>query len=92
MKTNKRIFAFCMAIAMLMILTGPVWAEEAGKININKASVEELTQLKRIGTKYAERIVEYREKEPFKSPEDIMKVPGIGPKVFELNKDRMVVK
>ena len=92
MLKRKRIVAFCMAIAMVMLLIGPIWAEEAGKININKASVEELTQLKRIGTKYAERIVEYREKEPFKSPEDIMKVPGIGPKVFELNKDVIVVK
>jgi len=50
-------------------------------------------QLKRIGPKYAERIIEYREKNgPFKTPEDIMKVKGIGPKTFELNKDMITVK
>ena len=70
----------------------PGWAEDSDKININTASVQELTQLKRIGQKYAERIVEYREKTPFKSPEDIMNVPGIGIKVYELNKDRIAVE
>jgi len=69
------------------------WAKESGKINVNKASVEELAQLDRVGTKYAQRIVEYREKNgPFKQPEDIMKVKGIGMKVWEVNKDRISVK
>lgn len=92
MRNLKRIFTVCIAIAMVMALAGPALAEEAGKININTASVEELTQLKRVGTSYAERIVKHREKEPFKSPEDIMKVQGIGAKTFEVNKDRIVVE
>jgi competence protein ComEA len=92
MRNLKRIFTVCIAIAMVMALAGPALAEEAGKININTASVEELTRLKRVGTSYAERIVKHREKEPFKSPEDIMKVQGIGAKTFEVNKDRIVVE
>jgi len=68
-------------------------AKEMKKININKAQVTELTQLKRIGPKIGKRIVEYRENYgPFVLPEDIMKVKGIGPKTFKLNKDRITVE
>lgn len=79
-------------IAMAMIFTGTCFAAEMEKININTASVEQLMQLERVGPIYAQRIVEYREKVgPFKKPEDIMKVPGIGQKTWEANKDRIVV-
>jgi competence protein ComEA len=60
------------------------------KVNINKATVDELCVLKRIGPSYAQRIVDYREQNgPFEKPEDIMKVRGIGLKTFEANKDMM---
>jgi competence protein ComEA len=76
-----------------MTLFGPVRAEEAEKVNINTATVEELTQLQRIGPKYAEKIVEYRETNgPFKKPEDIVKVKGVGAKTLEANRDRIVVE
>ena len=52
-------------------------------ININTASVEELTGLKGIGEKIAARIVEYRQEKPFEKIEDIMNVSGIGEKKFE---------
>lgn len=52
-------------------------------ININTASVEELTRLKGIGEKIAARIVEYRQEKPFEKIEDIMNVSGIGEKKFE---------
>jgi competence protein ComEA len=62
------------------------------KVNINTASVEDLTRLDQIGTRTAERIVEYRTANgPFKAPEDLMKVKGIGPKIFEKNRDRISV-
>jgi len=92
MQRTKSILLLCIAMAMVLVLIGPVGAENVNKVNINTASVQELTQLKRIGNKYAERIVEYRDKSPFKSPDEIMNVPGIGPKVFELNKDLIVVE
>ncbi len=61
------------------------------KVNINRADAEELVTLKRIGPTVAARIVEYRVKNgPFKNPEDIMKVKGVGAKQFELIKDRIV--
>lgn len=93
MQKLKKATLLCIAVAIMMVLAGTTGAEESGKINLNKATVEELAQLKRIGTKYAERIVKHREENgPFKTTEDIIKVPGIGPKTFELNKDRLAVE
>ncbi|MBN2857732.1 MAG: helix-hairpin-helix domain-containing protein [Candidatus Delongbacteria bacterium] len=57
-------------------------------VNINSASVEELTVLKGIGITTAEKIVRYRtENGGFKSAEDLMKVKGIGPSKFSAVKD-----
>ena len=90
---RNRFIALCLIVAVMMALVSVSLAQEAEKININKASAVELTQLKRIGPKLSERIVEYREKQgPFERPEDIMQVKGIGPKTFELNKDRITTE
>lgn len=70
-----------------------VQAADAGKININMASAEELVALKYVGAKLAQRIVQYREENgPFKAPEDITKVPGVGSKVLQMNKDVITVE
>ena len=89
----KRIWVVGIAVAVVMILVAPVWAADSGKINLNTATVKELAQLNRIGMKYAERIVKYREDNGlFKTTEELIKVPGIGLKTLELNKDRIVVE
>ena len=93
MRKVKKLTALCIAVAVVVFMTAPVGAVESGKINLNTATVEELAQLKRIGTKYAERIIKFREENgPFKAPEDIVKVPGIGEKTWELNKGRIAVE
>jgi len=93
MYKTRQMIALFTALAMVMIFAGSAAAEAGPAININTASVEELTQLDRVGQKYAERIVAYRtENGPFQAPEDIMLVAGIGEKTFEANKDRIVVK
>ncbi|MBF0241433.1 MAG: helix-hairpin-helix domain-containing protein [Desulfamplus sp.] len=63
-------------------------------VNINKANAIELSSvLKKVGPKIAAAIVEYREANgEFKVPEDIKKVKGVGDKIFELNKDVIVVQ
>jgi competence protein ComEA len=89
----RKVLVLCIALAMVMAFGIPSWAGDQGKINLNKATVAELTQLKGIGTQYAERIVEFREKNgPFKKPEDILNVQGIGQKTFDKNKDRITVE
>jgi len=93
MKRVKNIAAVLMAVAMILAVSSFVCAEDVEKININTAPLEELIKLDRIGPKYAQRIIDYRENvEPFKTPEDIMKVKGIGPKTLEANKDRIIVE
>ena len=89
----KNFFRLVMIIVFCCTMAGPLWGEEVNMININTASAEELEQLHRVGPIYAVRIIEYREKNgPFEKPEDIMKVPGIGSKTFEINKKRIRVQ
>lgn len=54
------------------------------KININKATLEELQEIKGIGPAKAERIIEYRTKiSGFNSLNELLEVKGIGPKTLE---------
>ncbi|OHW62520.1 ComE operon protein 1 [Andreesenia angusta] len=61
------------------------------KVNINKASEEELKSLPGIGEVTARKIVDHRASSPFKAVEDIMDVSGIGEKKFEAIKDNITV-
>jgi competence protein ComEA len=54
------------------------------RVDINHAEWTELTLLPDLGEALARRIVESREKDgPFRSPEDLRRVKGIGPKKLE---------
>ncbi len=62
------------------------------KVNINTASTAELETLPRIGPAVAQRIIDFRTKNgAFKRVEDIMKVQGIGEKVYQNIKDLITV-
>ena len=68
-------------------------ATKEGKVNINTATVEELKTLKGVGEKKAEAIIEYRKKNgSFQTKEDLMKVRGIGKKLFESFQERIVMQ
>lgn len=59
-----------------------------GKVNLNSASAEQLDALPGIGPSTAAKIITDRtENGPFKSVDDLMRVPGIGPAKFEALKD-----
>ncbi len=93
MKRSKKIVAL-LVIALFFVSIAPAaFSAEGNKVNINTASVEELITLDRIGQKYAERIIQYRETNgPFVTVEDITMVKGIGQKTLDANRDRMTVK
>jgi competence protein ComEA len=66
---------------------------QAKKININEADAKSLAALKGIGESLANRIVQYRSQYGyFISTEDLMKVRGIGKKLFDRIKDRVCVE
>ena len=52
-------------------------------IDPNTATAEELQSLPGIGPKLAKRIIEARTKNPIRSPQDLLAIKGITPKLFE---------
>jgi len=69
-----------LAIVMCFAVSGVALAV----VNINTATKEELTTLKGVGEKRAQEIINYRTKNgPFKTVDDLEKVPGIGPGIMK---------
>jgi competence protein ComEA len=89
----KQLIAVCVTLLVIFAFLGPVWGQEAERVNINKASAQELAKLEKVGPKYAVRIVEHRQKYgPFKLTEEIMEVPGIGLGTYNRIKDQIIAQ
>ena len=64
----------------------------SGKVNINTATVEQLTTLKGVGEATAQKIIDYRQQNgSFKKIEDLKNVSGIGDKRYAALKDSITV-
>ena len=62
------------------------------KVNLNKASLEERKQVKGLGGKRAQDIIDHREANgKFKSVDELKKISGIGAKTIEKLKDYVTV-
>jgi competence protein ComEA len=61
------------------------------RIDLNRASTVELMRLPGVGQKKAQAIVALRARQPFKKPEDVVAVKGLGPAWFAKVKAHLVV-
>lgn len=77
----------------LIVSLMPAATAWAGPVNVNTADATTIAkELDGIGPAKAQAIVEYRQKNgPFKTPEDLLKVEGIGDKVLDQNKGNIRV-
>jgi len=91
MKKIKTVSVVVLISLLFLSFCQPIMAS-SGKININTGTKKELITFKHVGDKIADRIIEYRKVHPFEKPEDIMKVKGVGQKVFDANKQLITVK
>ena len=93
--SRQKVLALGLAAAIVALALAPVYAQSTApkaRVNINTAPASELETLPRIGPKVAQRIVDFRTKNGnFKKVEEIMKVQGIGEKVFDQIKDLITV-
>ncbi|MBO5230829.1 MAG: ComEA family DNA-binding protein [Clostridia bacterium] len=84
------------AIEAVIITTTEAQTNETtaavGKININTAAADELSQLEGIGDKKAQAIIEHREKNGrFRASEELTDVSGISASILEKNIERIAV-
>lgn len=64
-----------------------------GKININRAGIEELTRLPGIGVKTAEKILEYKKQiKIFKNTSQLKNVKGISTGKYNKLKDYIIIE
>jgi competence protein ComEA len=93
--SSHKALALGLAAAIAVLGLASAYAQSPApkaKVNINTASVSELETLPRVGPKVAQRIIDFRTKNGgFKKIEEIMKVQGIGEKVYEDIKDLITV-
>lgn len=76
-----------------VIETNSTSSNNNGKININIATIEQLSTLYGIGEVKAKAIIEYREKNGgFKSIEELGNVDGIGTKTIDKLRDKVDIK
>jgi competence protein ComEA len=79
------------AALALVVNGGILVAAEDGRVNINTASVNELTELPGVGPAKAAAIVEERERKPFASVDDLTRVSGIGDRMLDQLRDKISV-
>lgn len=74
-------------ICLCAVLSAPL-AAAAGPVNVNTADAAQIAkELKGVGLARAQAIVQFRDRNgPFKSPEDLRKVKGFGPRMLERNR------
>ena len=83
------------AVALALLAASPALAAKKAlpaseRIDLNRASVSELMRLPGVGEKKAQAIVAHRSKQPFRKPDDVLAVKGLGPAWFAKVKGNLV--
>lgn len=81
----------CLCLLCFIVTTAlPVFAQQ--QMNLNQATVEQLVELKGIGQKTAQAIIEYRQSHgEFTSVDDIVNVKGVGQKKLDSIRELLTV-
>jgi competence protein ComEA len=89
----KKLIVIFVALLAIFAVIDSGWGQETEKININKASAQELAKLQQVGPRCAVRIIEHRQKYgPFKLTEELMEVRGIGLHTYDQIKDQIIAQ
>jgi competence protein ComEA len=75
--------AMALGVALALLAASPALAAKKAlapgeRIDLNRATVSELMRLPGVGEKRAQAIVSHRAKQPFRKPEDVLAVKGLG--------------
>lgn len=73
----------CLLAAMGLTAQAKAKKELSGQVNVNEATVAELTMLPGIGTSRAQQIQEYAQAHPFQTVDELSNIKGIGEKSLE---------
>ncbi|KFE68920.1 ComEA family DNA-binding protein [Hyalangium minutum] len=90
--SGRAVLGMGVMMVLGLVLLGPGVAEAgrrrtqmqySGVVNLNEATPEELDRLPGVGRKAVDRILDHREKHPFKRVEELVRVKGFGKKKFQ---------
>jgi competence protein ComEA len=79
---SRALIAALLLVAALPALAAKKPLGPNERIDLNRASAMELMRLPGVGEKRAQAIVALRSKSPFRKPEDVLAVKGLGPTWF----------
>lgn len=86
------VFSLSPAPAAVSVLPDRIWEAEDARIDINRASAEELQEIPGIGPVLSEAIIAWREENgSFRTEEDLLQVSGIGEKTLEGIRSSIVI-
>lgn len=86
-----RLLALAALLAASPALAAKRFPAPGERIDLNRATVAELMRLPGLGERKAQAIVTRRLKSPFRRPEEVMQVKGLGPAWFRKVKANLVV-
>jgi competence protein ComEA len=76
-------------IAFLLSFAATAWGQA---VDLNHAPLSALETLPGIGAKRANAIVAFREHRPFRRPQELLRIKGIGPRLFARLKSLVIAE